>query len=132
MNAKQPKTIGFWDHARGGLELGLLVGLFEAVSIVRWDLPLDSGAAVGIAALWGLAIVAVNLLAWPLMWALTRGSFWLSPAIYMAAILVARYFVNDRFRLSILLLVPIAALLLWQHRRRWTVPLLAIVLALPV
>ncbi|MDP6935705.1 MAG: sulfatase-like hydrolase/transferase, partial [Myxococcota bacterium] len=81
------------------IRLGLLVGVFEALAIVRWDWIMDdvrpARLATGLA--WALTILALNAGLWGLLGRLCRGSAVAGSALFLAAVYGARWLGEDRF-----------------------------------
>ena len=115
------------------LRLGLLVGLYEAIAIVRWDWLLDDITVfrIAIAVLLGAVIVALSGLAWGVLGRVTRVSLPLAATVATVAVIAARWAVGDRFFADryLPLLLPLGALLWAVGKRPRLMGLLAVLLA---
>ena len=115
-------------------KLGALVGLYEAIAIVRWDWLMDDirPGRVAVGLVWAALIIALNgALFSGLAW-LTRRSVVAVGVLYSAFIYSARFVSGDRWDQQSL--YAIAAILLFMFlAKRWprTTGLLAIALATP-
>lgn len=117
------------DRGLETLGLGLLVGLYEATCMLPWDWLMQdaSPARVGVALLWTLAILVVNAALWGGL------GLWVPRlplvALYLGGVGLARWWVDDRFELRSLGVIPVALLLAWKGGWRAR-GLLAVALAL--
>lgn len=115
-------------------KLGALVGLYEAIAIVRWDWLMDDlrPGRIAVGAAWGLLIIALNgTLFTALAW-LCRRSVVAVGVLYTAFIFSARYVSGDRWDTQSLYTIG-AILVGMLLAKRWprTTGLLAIALATP-
>ena len=113
---------------------GALVGLYEAIAIVRWDWLMDDvrlwRLALGIG--YGLVIVAINAGLFALLHTLLRRSMVATSVVYTALVFGARYVGEDRFEsTSFYAAGAVLALLLVQRFWSWSWGLLAVALATP-
>ena len=113
---------------------GALVGLYEAIAIVRWDWLMDDvrlwRLALGIG--YGLVIVAINAGLFALLNTVLRRSMVATSVVYTALVFGARYVGEDRFEsTSFYAAGAVLALLLVQRFWSWSWGLLAVALATP-
>jgi len=116
------------------LKLGALVGLYEAIAIVRWDWLMSDprGWRVALGVGYGLWIIVINMGLFTLLGAILKRCTILTPVIYAALVYGARYVGEDRFETASymaigLIIVSIGLSRLWP----WALSLLAIALATP-
>ena len=114
--------------------LGALVGLYEAIAIVRWDWLMDDARpwrlALGIG--YGLVIVAINAGLFALLHTLLRRSMVATSVVYTALVFGARYVGEDRFEsTSFYAAGAVLVLLALQRLWSWSWGLLAVALATP-
>lgn len=93
--------------------LGLLVGLFEATAIVRYDWLHDDWqpARVVTALGWGALILLINGAFFGLLGGLVRGRAWAVALLYAAFVGATRWDSQDRFEWSALYPLPLGVLL---------------------
>ena len=113
---------------------GALVGLYEAIAIVRWDWLMDDvrlwRLALGIG--YGLVIVAINAGLFALLHTLLRRSMVATSVVYTALVFGARYVGEDRFEsTSFYAAGAVLILLALQRLWSWSWGLLAVALATP-
>ena len=113
---------------------GTLVGLYEAIAIVRWDWLMDDvrlwRLALGIG--YGLVIVAINAGLFALLHTLLRRSMVATSVVYTALVFGARYVGEDRFEsTSFYAAGAVLILLALQRLWSWSWGLLAVALATP-
>jgi arylsulfatase len=114
--------------------LGALVGLYEAIAIVRWDWLMDDtrGWRLALGIGYALIIVALNAGLFALLGALLRRSMVATVSVYTALVYAARFVGEDRFEsTSYYAAGAIVALLLLQRVWPWAVGLLAVAVATP-
>lgn len=114
--------------------IGALVGLYEAIAIVRWDWLMDDprGWRVALGIGHALVIIAINSGLFALLGALLRQSVVATSIVYTAFVYGARYVGEDRFETtSFYAAGAIVLLLMLQRIWPWVVGLLAIALATP-
>lgn len=114
--------------------LGALVGLYEAIAIVRWDWLMDDvrlwRLALGIG--YGLVIVAINAGLFALLHTVLRRSVVATSVVYTAFVFGARYVGEDRFETtSFYAAGAVLVLVLIQRLWSWSWGLLAVALATP-
>ncbi len=114
--------------------LGALVGLYEAIAIVRWDWLMDDARpwrlALGIG--YGLVIVAINAGLFTLLHTLLRRSMVATTVVYTALVFGARFVGEDRFEsTSFYAAGAVLLLLALQRLWSWSWGLLAVALATP-
>ena len=105
-------------HARLGLRFGLLVGVFEAIAVARWDVvmhdPTYLRVLMGIG--WGAVIACLAGVSWSGIAVVARGQLrWAAPVV-VAGIIGARWLVGDRFEVHTWWLVPLVFALTWHPR----------------
>jgi arylsulfatase A-like enzyme len=114
------------------VRLGALIGLYEAIAIVRWDWLMDDPRpvrlAIGVA--WALAIVVLNTALFAVLGRLCRQSILVSATLYTGLIYLARWVGEDRWdkRSGWAAAVIVVALVLTRLRPR-TMGLLAVAMA---
>jgi len=114
--------------------LGALVGLYEAIAIVRWDWLMDDPRAwrVALGIGWGLVIIAINMGLFSLLHTLLRQSVVATGFVYTAFVYGARYVGEDRFETTSLYAAgAVVVLLALQRIWSWSWGLLAVALATP-
>jgi len=115
-------------------QMGALVGLYEAIAIVRWDWLMDDlrpmRIAVGVA--WGLAIIAINGVLFSALGWVCRRSLLAVTVLYSAGIYSARWLGEDRWNTDSLFAIGVI-LIAAGLAKKWprTMGLLAISLATP-
>lgn len=124
------RSQGFRDLAT----LGLLVGLFESIAILRYDWLQDDWrpGRVLVALLWGALILFVNAGFFGLLGGLLRGRPWAVAILYAALVGATRWDSQDRFEWTALYPIPVAVLLAglsgqWRWLSGFAASLLAIV-----
>jgi arylsulfatase A-like enzyme len=92
------------------LRLGLLIGLVEAVAIVRYDVVMDDPRPARLAAALGpaLLVVAFNGAFFALLGLVTRGRTLLVAALYLLLVGGVRAWARDRYEHLAVLVVPLA------------------------
>jgi len=126
--------VSLTDPHRPGalLRLGLLLGVFEAIAIVRYDHVMDDPRLTRLlpALGWALAIVALNTGAVATLGRLLRGRLVVTGALLAVLIAAVRAAQQDRFEWISLALLPAAALLLHgAGKRRWLLGPAAVAIA---
>ncbi len=121
-------------NLHGLAKTGCLVGLYEAIAIIRWDWLMNDlrpgRIAVGVA--WGLAIVALNGAAFTALGWLCRRSVIAVSVLYTALVYSARFVGGDRWdEQSLYALGAIVLGLFLARRWQRTAGLLAVALATP-
>jgi len=115
-----------------GARLGVLIGLFEGIGVARWDVWMDDLSPErllgGLG--WLAVIVMINALFWSALLGLCRGSRRIAAPLFVAGVLLARWWVGDRFDPMTAIALPVALALAWRGAPRLD-GLLAIALALP-
>lgn len=116
--------------------LGLLVALFQAIAIVRWDLLLDDWRPLRIVAgvAWGLLLIAADGLLFALVGWVCRRRLPIAAAAWLLLTVGGRYWGEDRFDQWSLSLAPLAlglAVLVRDPSRARADGVLAVLLALP-
>ncbi len=114
--------------------LGALVGLYEAIAIVRWDWLMDDprGWRMALGIGHALVIIAINTGLFALLGAIVRRSVTATALVYTAFVYGARFVGEDRFETtSFYAAGAIVVLLLLQRLWPWAVGLLAVALATP-
>jgi arylsulfatase A-like enzyme len=115
-------------------KLGCLVGLYEAIAIVRWDWLMSDmrpgRVAVGLA--WAIVIIAINTVLFSALAWLCRRSIVAVGVLYTGFVFAARHHAGDRWDSQSLQVIP-AILIALFLAKRWprTMGLLAIGLATP-
>lgn len=115
-------------------KLGALVGLYEAIAIVRWDWLMDDprGWRIALGIGHGLVIIALNMGVFALLGALLKRCVFLTSICYTALIFGARFVGQDRFEsTSFYAIGAIAVSLLLVRVWPWAVGILAVALATP-
>ena len=118
------------------IRLGLLVALFQAIGIVRWDLMLDDWRPLRILAGlgWGVVLVAADALLFGLVGWLCRRRLPFAAGVWLLWTVSGRFLGGDRFDLWSLALAPLGlglAVLIRSPSRSRADGLLAVLLALP-
>ena len=114
--------------------IGALVGLYEAIAIVRWDWIMDDyrGWRIALALGYGLVIIAVNAGLFALLGALVKRNLAITCAIYTAFVYGARVVGEDRFESDSYYAAGVILLaLLLQRIWPWFAGILAVALATP-
>jgi arylsulfatase A-like enzyme len=115
-------------------QLGALVGLYEAIAIVRWDWLMNDPRGWRIALALGhvLVIIALNTGLFAALGALCRRSTTVTCLIYTALVYGARFIGEDRFESASYSAAGAILLLVLLHRIwPWVCGILAIALATP-
>jgi len=115
-------------------KLGGLVGLYEAIAIVRWDWLMDDhrGWRVALGLGYALWIIALNIGLFSLLGALLKRCTVLTSVTYTALIYGARFVGEDRFESNSFWAVGAILLTLGLARIwPWAIGLLAVALATP-
>ena len=115
-------------------QVGALVGLYEAIAIVRWDWLMDDlrGWRIALGLGHALIIIAINAGLFALLGALVRKNLVVTGALYTAIVYGARLIGEDRFESQSYYAAGAILLLLLLHRVwPWVGRLLAVALATP-
>jgi len=115
-------------------QLGALVGLYEAIAIVRWDWLMNDprGWRIALALGYLLVIVALNTGLFALLGSLCRRSIVATSVLYTAFVYAARFVGEDRFESDSYIAAGAILFLLLLHRIwPWVCGLLAVALATP-
>ena len=115
-------------------QLGALVGLYEAIAIVRWDWLMDDprGWRIALGLGYALIIIALNTGLFAVLGALARKNIVVTGLVYSAIVYGARVVGEDRFESTSFLAAGAILLLLALHRIwPWVSGVLAVALATP-
>jgi arylsulfatase A-like enzyme len=114
--------------------LGALVGLYEAIAIVRWDWLMDDprGWRMALGIGHALVIIALNVGLFSLLGVLARRCLVITTVLYTAFVYGARFIGEDRFETTSFWAAGAIVILLLLHRIwPWVLGLLAVAVATP-
>jgi arylsulfatase A-like enzyme len=117
--------------------LGLLLGLFEAVAIIRWDVLMDDPSAGRIitGVVWGGLIMGLTGMLWTVL-ERSAAKFKvqyaevITAAVFLPLVFTGRFLNHDRYNSQSLAIHPLALGLSWKRPQRLT-GLTAVLLGLP-